>query len=150
MASEMCNIININMDFGVDQTRVWDIKVTQFDSTQHPSFVAPPGCLQWNYGPGPDRIQNFNFKDEDSYHLSSQRYSICWRRERGKCSLCFAIGYFGMSNVPSKVPASSTGTSDWTKLSGSTDSICCSEDTPTANCGSSGADGKMFYVRLIS
>ena len=41
-------------------------------------------------------VQNFNFKDVNSFHLSSQRYSICWRRERGYCALCLAVGYFGL------------------------------------------------------
>jgi len=136
-ASEVCNKIVFNMELLKVFNRKWEIKVTQYDSTQDQRFVAPPGCLQWNYG-SLGTIQNFNFKDDNSYHLSSQRYSICWRRERGKCSLCFAIGYFGMSNVPSKVP--STSTTSWTKLAGYTDSICCSVDTPTANCGTSGAN----------
>ena len=83
-------------------------------------------------------VQNFNFKDVNSFHLSSQRYSICWRRERGYCALCLAVGYFGLSNVPSLAPASST--TPWTKLAGMSDSICCSEDTPTSNCGTSGAN----------
>lgn len=80
------------------------IKVTQFEASQHQSLLAPPGCLQYHTGVGPDTIQNFNFKDSNSYHLSSQRYSICWRRERTYCNLCLAIGYFGVSNVPSQVP----------------------------------------------
>ena len=136
-ASDLCNKIVINMELLKVFTRRWDIKVTQYEGTQDQRFLAPPGCLQWLTG-SLGTIQNFNFKDENSYHLSSQRYSICWRRERGKCSLCMAIGYFGMSNVPSKVPSSST--TPWTRLAGYSDSICCSEDSPTANCGTAGAN----------
>ena len=69
-------------------------------------------------------VQNFNFKDVNSFHLSSQRYSVCWRRERSYCALCLAVGYFGLSNVPSKAPA--TSTTPWTKIAGMSDSICCS------------------------
>ena len=61
-------------------------------------------------------VQNFNFKDVNSFHLSSQRYSICWRRERGFCSLCLAIGYFGLSNVPSIANAPSA--TPWSKKAG--------------------------------
>ena len=69
-----------------------------------------------------------------------QRYSICWRRERSKCSLCFSAGLYGLSNVPSAVKPSpsSSSTSPWTKKAGYTDSICCSKDNPVANCGTSG------------
>ena len=52
----------------------------------------------------------------NSFHLSSQRYSICWRRERGFCSLCLAIGYFGLSNVPSIANAPSA--TPWSKKAG--------------------------------
>ena len=111
--------------------------MTQYDASQHQSFLAPPGCLQWLTG-NIGVVQNFNFKDVNSFHLSSQRYSICWRRERSYCALCLAVGYFGLSNVPSKAPASST--TPWTKVAGMSDSICCTEDTPTSNCGTSGAN----------
>ena len=102
-------------------TRSWMIRVTQYEDKQESSFVAPPGgqkniltiilknifcllgCLQYNYGSFLGTIQNFNFKDDSSYHLSNQRYSICWRRERSMCSLCFSAGFFGLSNVPSSV-----------------------------------------------
>ena len=115
-ASDLCNSVVIKMDMDFQYTRLWDIKVTQYEGGQHPNMVAPPGCLQWNYGTL-GTVQNFNFKDSDSFHLSSQKYSICWRRERGYCALCIAIGYFGLSNVPSQVPASST-TGPWSTLAG--------------------------------
>lgn len=134
-SAELCNNIVIKMDM---YTRVWDIKVTQFEAGQHIDMVAPPGCLQWNTGTL-GTVQNFNFKDRNSFHLSSQRYSICWRRERSYCALCLAIGYFGLSNVPSQVPATST-TNPWSTRAGMTDSICCSVDTPYSNCASSGAN----------
>ena len=95
--------------------RQWDIKVTQYEEGAHPDVIAPPGCLQWHTGLIGE-IQNFNFKDASSYHLSSQKYSICWRKERGYCALCFAVGYFGVSNVPSAAGTSTT--SPWTKLAG--------------------------------
>jgi len=139
-ASDLCNKITFNMDLlhsGV--MRMWEIKVTQYDETQDQRFLAPPGCLQWNTGIRGE-VQNFNYKDTSSTHLSSQQYSICWRRERGFCAICFAVGYFGLSNVPQKVPSSSTGTTDWTRLAGMTDSICCSKDTDYANCETSGAN----------
>ena len=91
--------------------------------------------------------------------MPSQHYSICWRRERGKCNICFAVGAFGLSNVPqqvdksecsftcvnsvdlqSQVPYTSSGPTDWTKLAGFTDSICCTKDNPLSNCETSGAN----------
>ena len=129
-SSDLCNNIVIKMDPEYTFSRRWDIKVTQYECGQHQNMIAPPGCLQWNTGTI-GTIQNFNFKDTSSYHLSSQkyaksmltilitwisRYSICWRRERTYCSLCVAVGYFGLSNVPSSVPASTT--SPWTKRAG--------------------------------
>jgi len=142
-ASESCNRIVFSLGLGRQTTspRSWMIRVTQFDSTQESSFVPPVGCLQYIYGENIGTISSFNLKDVNSYHLSNQRYSICWRRERSKCSLCFSAGLYGLSNVPSAVKPSpsSSSTSPWTKKAGYTDSICCSKDNPVANCGTSGA-----------
>ena len=147
--------MNLTQDYQF--TRKWDIKVTQFEAGQHVDMVAPPGCLQWNTGLI-GTVQNFNFKDRNSFHLSSQRYSICWRRERSYCALCLAIGYFGLSNVPSQVPPPTGASNPWSTragqhvlllkkamfsmylFAGMTDSICCSVDIPAANCASSGAN----------
>ena len=81
-----------------------------------------------------------------------QRYSICWRRERSKCSLCFSAGLYGLSNVPSAVKPSpsSSSTSPWTKKAGYTDSICCSKDNPVANCGTSGERSLLQLTCLQS
>ena len=38
------------------------IKVTQLEAGQHQDFVAPPGCLQYNFGKTLGTVQNFNFK----------------------------------------------------------------------------------------
>ena len=108
-------ILNLTQDY--QYTRKWDIKVTQFEAGQHIDMVAPPGCLQWNTGLI-GTVQNFNFKDRNSFHLSSQRYSICWRRERSYCALCLAIGYFGLSNVPSQVPPPTGASNPWSTRAG--------------------------------
>ena len=112
--------------------------MSQLSQNAHQASLPPPGCLQWHTGPGAGTVANYNYKDSDSFHLSSQKYSICLRREMGKCSLCFSPGYFGLSNVPSTVP--STSPTSWSTKAGFTDSICCSQDSPTANCGTSGAN----------
>jgi len=137
-ASEDCNNIIFNFALEKTFTRNWNIQVSQLDEFANQDTLPPSGCLQWHAGTGAGVVSNFNFKDSDSFHLSSQKYSICWRREMGKCSLCFSPGYFALSNVPSKVP--STSTTSWTTKAGFTDSICCSEDSPSANCGTSGAN----------
>ena len=65
-------------------------KVTQYDSTSDKRFLPPPGCLQWIYGSTlgkrsrqlnkkfaigfSGKIQNFNYKDTSSTHLS--RYYV--------------------------------------------------------------------------
>ena len=38
------------------------MKVTQLEASQHQDFVAPPGCLQYNFGKTLGTVQNFNFK----------------------------------------------------------------------------------------
>jgi len=136
-SSDLCNKITFTLDTEVGFARKWDIKVTQYDEMDDARYLPPPGCLQWFTG-SLGKVSNFNYRNTASYHLSSQRYSICWRRERNKCGLCFSIGIFGMSNVPSQVPPPSTTT--WTKKAGFSDSICCEKDTPVANCGTSGAN----------
>lgn len=138
--SERCNTVAFNLDLLKTTARAWEIKVTQIDSTSDKRFLPPPGCLQWIYGSTLGKIQNFNYEDTSSTHLSSQHYSICWRRERGKCHICFAVGAFGLSNVPQQVPYTSSGPTDWTKLAGFTDSICCTKDNPSSNCETSGAN----------
>ena len=39
-----------------------------------------------------------------------------------------------------QVPYTSSGPTDWTKLAGFTDSICCTKDNPLSNCETSGAN----------
>jgi len=140
--SERCNKVTFHMDLLKAATRAWKIKVTQYDAGQDQRFLAPPGCLQWHYDSDAllGVVQSFNYQSTSSTHLSSQDYSICWRRERGMCAICFAVGAFGLSNVPKTVPATSSGTTDWTKLAGYTDSICCDKDNPASNCATSGAN----------
>jgi len=133
-SSSQCNKLTFLLDLSTSSTRNWQIKITQYDEHDDSRYLPPPDCLQWNTGTL-GTVQNFNFKDSSSIHLSSQRYSICWRRERNRCSLCFSIGYFGMSNVPSSVSGSS-----WTRKAGFTDQICGDQDTPVANAGTSGAN----------
>jgi len=129
----------LNLDKTKSTTRAWSIKVTQYDENDDHRYVPPPNCLQWHTG-SVGTIKNFNYKDTNSYHLSSQRYSICWRRERNKCGLCLSRSgnSFGMSNIPSQVPPPSTTT--WTTKAGYSDSICGEQDTPTANSATSGAN----------
>ncbi|XP_023319566.1 uncharacterized protein LOC111694771 isoform X2 [Eurytemora carolleeae] len=135
--NDLCNKLTFFFDLAVPASRQWEIKVTQYDSSDDSRYLPPPDCLQWHTGTLGE-IKNFNFKDVNSVHLSSQRYSICWRRERNKCGMCYSVGYFGMSNIPSQVPSPSTNS--WTTKAGFTDSICCDEDTPHSNCRTSGAN----------
>ena len=82
-SSEMCNKITFNLAQGINVDRRWEIKVLliivlvitvlkvlQYDSKQDMRFLAPPGCLQYHTGSGNGIIQNFNYQDKTSTHLS--------------------------------------------------------------------------------
>ena len=57
-------------------------------------FAGPDGCLQYFTG-NTGTIASYNFPTSSTTitsgttHLSSQLYTICFRRESGKCAICF-------------------------------------------------------------
>jgi len=94
-ASDSCNQVNIDIDTGsTTTTRQWQIKVTQYECD---NMMAPEqDCLQYLTA-STGTIASFNFDTTatssvatSQTHLSNQYYSICIRRARGYCSLCFS------------------------------------------------------------
>lgn len=67
-------------------TRSWDITVTQYEC----GFInsAPAGCTQYFYGNNDDIVKTFNY--DGSQHLALQKQTICVRKERGNCQICWS------------------------------------------------------------
>lgn len=82
---------------GGSDTRQYDIKVYQYECTQE-DLGGPMGCLQYHTG-NMGTIASFNYPigqttvstttTATAPHLSNQDYSICFRRSKSKCALCF-------------------------------------------------------------
>jgi len=93
-ASPTCNTLNIDIDTGTTTTtRKWQIKTTQYtcDNQRAPE----QDCLQY-YTASSGTVASFNWDtsaitvSSTQTHLSSQQYSICIRRARDSCSVCFS------------------------------------------------------------
>jgi len=84
---------------GDSTTRALDIMIKQYDCKGQ--LGGPPGCLQYFTG-STGTIKSFNYASSTNRHLSSQNYEICFRRESGSCSICFAASTttFGLSVSP--------------------------------------------------
>ncbi|XP_076308485.1 uncharacterized protein LOC143223895 [Tachypleus tridentatus] len=79
----------ISFHFGKqDFSRKWAIQVLQIPC-QAPE-AAPPGCLQYYTG-ATNVIKSFNFNENPSgvHFLNNIFYSICIRRELGRCSITY-------------------------------------------------------------
>lgn len=95
---EDCNVLQFNIGGGVvgtlpdsrgvttKVTPKWDFTIYQYEC----GFInsAPPGCLQYFYGPLTGKIKSFNY-DSATVHLADQNQKICIRRERDYCWGCF-------------------------------------------------------------
>jgi len=84
-------------DFGAAAvSRSYEIKVTQYNCGDE--FAGPSDCLQYHTADaGVGVIKSFNFNLDStnavgvtSTHLSNQLYSICIRRNVGKCAICYS------------------------------------------------------------
>ncbi len=62
--------------------------MTQF-SCSYPN-LAPQGCSQYFFGSTSGTVQTFNFNSGNGVHLASQDQSICFRRERATCRICYS------------------------------------------------------------
>ena len=62
----------------------WSIRMTQHSCTDW--WRAPPDCLQYVTGSS-GIVQSFNY--DGGVHLANQRYQICFRIERGMCTMSY-------------------------------------------------------------
>jgi len=91
-------------------------------------------CLQWLTGTSGD-FASFNFDTSSSTvsltgtHLQHQYYDICWRRERGYCSLCFSTKIVGAVDTASSFGVSASASA--TIFQSNADSLC--SFAPTTN-----------------
>lgn len=101
-ACPQCHTINIDIDISRTTTpRKWSIMATQYKCGD---MSAPDlDCLQWFTGQVGE-FASFNWNTASTAvsstqtHLSSQQYDICFRRERGYCSICFSTKISSTSN----------------------------------------------------
>merc|ERR1712141_654694 len=76
-------------------SRSWTIKVTQYACGDEDNG-GPPGCLQW-YTEASGNVASFGWQTDGSAtaitakktHLQAQAYQACFRREKGKCLICY-------------------------------------------------------------
>jgi len=130
-ASDQCNNINIDIDTGSSTTRNWNIKVTQH--TCESRMQPQKDCLQWHTGTS-GTIFNFGWdtsvttvSSTSHIHQQTQYYDICFRRERGYCSLCFTPQIFTKeTSTATAGPFTSFGVSGAAIAAGksSIDSLC--------------------------
>ncbi|XP_023337446.1 uncharacterized protein LOC111708343 [Eurytemora carolleeae] len=146
-ASSACNQINIDVDTGKTTPRSWTISVKQFEcgSTSMPQ----DDCLQYHTGTSG---QFYSFAWDKSVttltttshtHLASQYYDICFRRERGYCSLCFTphiTSATAATYTSFGVSASGTAASSQSALS----SLCGMSAAATT------AEGNQDYIEVIN
>jgi len=88
-ASPSCNTLDFQLGstaVGTTiATRSWNIKVTQISCLD--ANKAPSGCTQYFFGSTTGTITSFNYVN--SYMLANQKQTICIRRERGYCKVCY-------------------------------------------------------------
>merc|ERR1712029_144217 len=110
-------------------TRSFDIRVTHFECNSEKG--GPPGCLQYYTG-NTGTVQSFNYPIGSTSlgstvtHLANQRYTICMRRESGKCSICY---------FPSVSPSSASSTAQASFGLSTSSSTTASSGDYDATCG---------------
>ncbi|XP_023330828.1 uncharacterized protein LOC111703186 [Eurytemora carolleeae] len=121
-SSSSCNKLSFNIDTANSVSRSWRVKVTQYDCGSNVPGIVDD-CLQYLTGTS-GTIKNFNYDSSKSNavlgantHLSNQNYNICFRQERGFCSICFdpvnpstTASSFAVSASPNAAAQSATGT----------------------------------------
>lgn len=92
-ASQSCNNLNFMLGDTTSSTRSWSIRITQLECGSN--NLAPSGCTQYFYGSDTGTLKSFNFEGKN-YHLANQRQTICIRREKSNCRICYStIGATG-------------------------------------------------------
>jgi hypothetical protein len=91
-ASDQGHIASMFFSSSSTTSRFWNMKVTQYECNGW--NAGPPGCLQY-FTSTTGTVASFNFPTTASTvtstatHLSSQYYSMCFRRGSGNCAICF-------------------------------------------------------------
>jgi hypothetical protein len=153
-ASDACSVASFNIG-GTTTPREWDIKVTQYACGDLQG--GPEGCLQYFTGTS-GKVSSFNFPTttpigSTTTHLSSQRYSMCFRQEQGFCSICFTTSTtitpalttpaiqssFGLSVSPlaalAEAGVDQSCTSDYLLIQSATSSPAVTTNTRDRLCG---------------
>jgi len=140
-ASPNCNTVNIDIDTGTTTTtRKWQIKVTQFACGNQRS--PEQDCLQYHTAQK-GTVASFNWDTSATTvattqtHLSNQQYSICFRRVRNYCSICFSPQILSSTTGTASSYGLSAGSVGATQTS-AIDSFCTGETDgqgPTAGYG---------------
>jgi len=120
-------------------TRTYDIRVLQFECGD--TQAGTTGCLQYFTGPT-GTIASFNFPmglttvAATVTHLSNQHYQACFRREVGRCAICYipsvtiATSAANVAATQSSFGISQDGDDDGAAESG-TDAGTCTTDYVT-------------------
>lgn len=110
-------------------TRQYDIKVTQYNCGDE--LAGPSDCLQFYTG-NSGTVKSFNFNlvagnvNGDATHLSNQLYSLCFRRNVGKCTLCFISSVNAANTITMQSSFGLSNTAAMTPMSG-TDAVCSTD-----------------------
>ena len=90
---------------GTTFSRYWQIRVDQIPCGT--LYTPPHGCVQYHMeSSGNFKSYNFGLTDSDYHHLAFQVYSICIRRETGRCSIAYYAANEGESFYTSQTPTS--------------------------------------------
>ena len=88
---------------GTTFSRYWQIRVDQIPCGT--LYTPPHGCVQYFMAAhGNFKSYNFGLNDDDYHHLAYQVYSICIRREAGRCSISYVAANEGESFYLSQTP----------------------------------------------
>ena len=88
---------------GTTVSRYWQIRVDQIPCGT--TYTPPQGCVEY-YMESTGNIKSFNFglNDDDYHSLGEQTYSICIRRNKGKCRIAYSAADDGESFYTSQKP----------------------------------------------
>lgn len=119
MSNQECHDATFFVGSGVTSARQWNLRVIQYDCGTE-DISGPIGCLQYHTGLT-GTFSSFNFPTTaaiaadgrkmpftinksfekipffSATHLANQNYDICFRRDVGKCSICFTTVTAGIA-----------------------------------------------------
>ncbi len=52
-------------------------------------LLAPEGCVNYFFGSQQGTVRSYNYQNRAGLHLADQEQTICVRRERGSCRICW-------------------------------------------------------------